>query len=114
MAWYRCGGGLNLDLTNPDVVNQSNISGNSSKNITVTQLPRFVVFVGINSSTAGRFILDVYDVKQNKYLEEKYSSQYYNSTGTGYPDNITAVTASTVTVKNSTSSTYRSTTLIYY
>ena len=114
MAFFRCGAGLSLDLTNPDVVSQSNISGNSNKNITVTQLPRFVVFLGVNAGNAGRFAFAIYDVANDKFYYASYTGSYSKSSGSGKPTNITAVTSTTVTVRNASGSSYTTTTLIYY
>lgn len=117
MALFRCGGGTNINLGAPDLVSQANIAANSSRNITVTKKPRYVVLCESQRGTDGAQFCQIYDAVNNTYAQAHYLADggYTHAEGTGLPGRITTVSATTVTVRNaSTGYGVRSSVLIYY
>lgn len=104
-----------VNLGAPDIVSQANMSANSSRNITVTKTPRYVIFLMIrNSDSTGRSYGWCYDVQNSQYEYFNYTADGYGHTeDTGTLSNIT-VTSSSVTVTNTTAATCRTHVLIYY
>lgn len=106
-----------VNLGAPDVISQANMSGNTSRNITVTKTPRYIIFILVRANdTSGRNYCTCYDVGKDTYTYEYYGGDGYAKTETasGKPSLITTVSSTTVTVNNTVASTCRSHVLIYY
>lgn len=99
----------------PDVVSQANMNGNASRSITVTKMPRYVIFLMTrNSDSTGRNYSWFYDVANSKYALIQYTADgYSHSESTGAPTTISA-TSSSVTVTNTATVVCRTHVLIYY
>lgn len=106
-----------VNIGAPDVISQANMSGNTSRNITVTKTPRYIIFILVRANdTSGRNYCTCYDVGKDTYTYEYYGGDGYAKTETasGKPSLITTVSSTTVTVNNTVASTCRSHVLIYY
>lgn len=106
-----------VDLGVPDLVSQVDISGSSSRSITVTSKPRLVILIESQRGSEGAQFLQIYDSVNDKYTAASYTANngYSDASGTGLPGRITTVSATTVTVRNaSTGYGVRSSVLIYY
>ena len=115
MALFRCGGGTNINLGAPDVVSQANMSANSSRNITVTKMPKYVIFVMVrNSDSTGRSYAWAYDIEKACYTYFNYTADGYSYTKTESALSIITASSTRVTVTNNTAATCRTHVLIYY
>lgn len=93
------------------------MAASSSRNITVTKKPRYIVLCESQRGTDGAQFCQIYDAVNNTYAQANYQANngYSHASGTGLPGRITTVSATTVTVRNaSTSYGVRSSVLIYY
>ena len=99
----------------PDIVSQANMNGSASRSITVTKMPRYVIFLMTrNSDSTGRNYSWFYDVAKDAYSLIQYTADgYSHNESTGAPTTI-SVTSSSVTVTNTTAATCRTHVLIYY
>lgn len=98
MALYRCGGGLNLDLMNPDLTWQANAT-KTSNTITVTQKPRYIVldiWSAYGSSYGG--MLGIIDVENNTAKRMGYwnSAKREWTNWDNWTSYITSITSSQV------------------
>lgn len=107
---------LPINLLAPDKYWQGNISGSGSQTITVTQKPRYVIFMiaqyGATNGYSGIFIFDAQNITGIYYRYQ--SSGYTNGDFDDASGWLTSVTASSITVKNNMSSTVRAAVIIYY
>lgn len=93
------------------------MSSGATRNISVTKKPRYVIFVMTRTSdTTGRNYAACYDSTNDAYSYAYYGSDGYAKTQTasGKPSIITTVSATTVTVANTTNATCRTHAFIYY
>lgn len=106
-----------VDLGVPDLVSQLDMAASASRSITVTAKPKVVILIQSQRGSDGAQFLQVYDSVKDKYTTASYTAGggYSDASGTGLPGRITAVSATTVTVRNaSTGYGVRSSVLIYY
>ena len=118
MALYRCGcgGGLNLDLSNPDIISNATMSGNSTRTVAVTQKPRFIIYTYTrNGNSSGYGGLTAIDVEKGTRSYSKYGNNGFITTKQDASVNeVTTITASSITVANPNSYEIRNFVLIYY
>ena len=117
MAWFKTGGGKEINLGRPDVTKQVNLAVNGTTSVAVTQKPRALIYSYVlQTSAAGGVWLVNLDTMEYKRL-------YYGSNGYDQSEGTTSiggtilqtVSDTTVTVKNYTaSSALRLNLAIYY
>ncbi len=120
MALFRCGGGgLNLDLMNPDVTKIITSSKNGTTNIPVTQKPRYIIVAiwgAENSVYNGMLaVLDVEGASGKNIGYYSNSAQSWADWST-WQNYFTSITTTNVTYKAAFSTSYatRNMILIYY
>ena len=117
MSLFRCGGGNQINLANPDLISQATMASGATRSITVTKKPRYVILLtNRQSDTTGRGQSFCYDADNDQYAYAAYTSDgYLNSKQTaGMPTLITSVSSSSVTLKNTNAASIRSSCMIYY
>lgn len=104
-----------IDLYNPDVTWQGNISANGTKTITVTKTPRLVIHSYARyGDTNGYTVTRINDVVNNKH-----SDAYYLSSGYGEDKNADGlvgltVSSTSITVNPNRSYTTRNMVFVFY
>lgn len=106
-----------INMGVPDIISSANISASSSRTITVTQKPKYIVyFLDRYTYTDGRGALIAYDVTNNCFSVSNYTADGYSSgkNYSGLPESLTSVTSSSVVLKNAYAQAIRTHVFIYY
>ena len=117
MGLYKTGGGDDLSFlaNTPNVTSSFNVAASGTKDVTVTQMPRYiVVYATIVATSSVNGCSIVYDVNSGSNVRVGYGSSgiYVDHTS---DQNITAITVSKITIQNrSTSNQYHYDVAIWY
>lgn len=116
MALFEVLSGKGIDLYNPDVVWQGNLTTKATHNITVTKKPRFIVWSMIrNTSTQAAYGgLYLADCELEKLRNLWFGSGGYTDDETIFANRIPTCSNTNVTVKGSDSYATHNHVAIYY
>lgn len=119
MAWFKTGGGIDVNLSDAPDANytNANMANNATATLAVTQKPKFIVMCLTTTSTSnnnyGTIIIDVDN--DSAYILGYWSSNFHiQSYSVQWHDYITSVSDSSIGIKNSWGSSVRVIVGAYY
>lgn len=105
-----------IDFSKPDVISHATMSGNTTRTIAVTKMPRYIIYGYSRTNANGYGGIFFIDVARDMYGSDTYGgSGFASSTETsGTSGRVTSVTSSSVTVAAGASYEVRTYVAIWY
>lgn len=117
MAWFKTGGGKEIDFGRPDIVIKQNLAASASVTVPITQRPKYIVYSyvpQVSNYFGGVFL---FDLDTLNYTRLYYGSNGFAITETTFSGQtgMLIVTDTSVKLSNySSSATIRLFAAIYY